>query len=252
MRCALQLYSVRGEAARDLAGTIDQVGRLGLDGVELAGLHGHEAARVREWLDAAGLEVAGMHVGLDELEADARALYRDAETLAASVLVVGWLPASLESTVTRSYVERLDRASRAAREEGFRLAFHTHDAELGVADDGSVLLDRLVADAPQLELELDLGWAWIAGRDPGEVLASLGSRCRIVHVKDFADRGDRTSFTSVGEGAVPFDDALAGARDVEWLVAEQDEGFVPDELSAAARSAAAGLELRERLAARAA
>ena len=144
------------------------------------------------------------------------------------------------------------RPSRAAYEEGFRLAFHTHDAELGVADDGSVLLERLVADAPQLELELDLGWAWIAGRDPGEVLASLGSRCRIVHVKDFADRGDRTSFTSVGEGAVPFDDALAGARDVEWLVAEQDEGFVPDELSAAARSAAAVLELRERLAARAA
>ena len=250
MRCALQLYSVRGEAARDLAGTIDQVGRLGLDGVELAGLHGHEASRVREWLDAAGLEVAGMHVGLDELEADPRPLYRDAEALAASVLVVGWLPASLESAVTRSYVERLDRTSRAAREEGLRLAFHTHDAELGVADDGSVLLDRLVADAPQLELELDLGWAWIAARDPGEVLASLGPRCRVVHVKDFADRGDRTSFTSVGEGAVPFDDALAAARDVEWLVAEQDEGFVPDELSAAARSAAAVLELRERLARR--
>jgi sugar phosphate isomerase/epimerase len=113
-----------------------------------------------------------------------------------------------------------------------------------------VLVDRLVAEAPQLELELDLGWAWIAGRDPGEVLASLGPRCRIVHVKDFADRGDRTSFTSVGEGAVPFDDALAAARDVEWLVAEQDEAFVPDELSAAARSAAAVLELRERLARR--
>jgi sugar phosphate isomerase/epimerase len=239
---------VRGEAARDLAGTIEEVGRLGLDGVELAGLHGNEAVRVREWLDAAGLEVAGMHVGLDELEADPGALYRDAEALATRLLVVGWLPASLESAVTRIYVERLDRASRAAGDEGFRLAFHTHDGELGVADDGSVLLDRLVADAPQLELELDLGWAWIAGRDPGEVLASLGSRCRIVHVKDFADRDDATSFTSVGEGAVPFDEALAAAGDVEWLVAEQDDGFVPDELSAAARSAAGVLDLRARLA----
>jgi sugar phosphate isomerase/epimerase len=248
MRSALQLYSVRGEAARDLAGTIEHVGRLGLDGVELAGLHGHDAARVHEWLDAAGLEVAGMHVDLDELEADPRALYGDAEALAARLLVVGWLPPSLESAVTRSHVERLDRASRAARAEGFRLAFHTHDAELGVADDGSVLLDRLVADAPELELELDLGWAWIAGRDPAEVLSSLGARCRVVHVKDFADRGDRTSFTSVGEGAVPFRDALRTAAFVEWLVAEQDEGFVPDELSAATRSAAAVLDLREQLA----
>jgi len=250
VRCGLQLYSVREEAARDLAGTIEHVGRLGLDGVELAGLHGHEAARVREWLDGAALEVAGVHVGLDELEADPGALYRDARALAAGLLVVGWLPASLESAVTRSYVERLDRASRAARDEGLRLAFHTHDAELRAADDGSVLLDRLLADAPQLELELDLGWAWIAGRDPGEVLASLGPRGPIVHVKDFADRGDRTSFTSVGEGTVPFEDALAGAAHVEWLVAEQDEGFVPDERSAAARSAAGVLELRERLAGR--
>ena len=98
--------------------------------------------------------------------------------------------------------------------------------------------------------------------DPGEQLLPGNGVERVRRMKvvlddvpDFgiialADRGDRTSFTSVGEGAVPFDDALAAARDVEWLVAEQDEGFVPDELSAAARSAAAVLELRERLARR--
>jgi sugar phosphate isomerase/epimerase len=248
-RCALQLYSVRTEAARDLAATIEAVGGLGLDGVELAGLHGHEPQRVREWLDAAGLEVAGMHVDLDELEADPGRLCRDARALAAGLLVVGWLPPSLAADVTRSYVERLDRASRVVGDAGLRLAFHTHDAELATADDGSVLLDRLVADAPALELELDLGWAWIAGRDPGEVLSALGPRCRIVHVKDFADRGDPASFTSVGEGVVPFADALRAAPDVEWLVAEQDDGFVPDELSAATRSAAALLRLREGLAA---
>ena len=247
MRCALQLYSVRDAAARDLAATIEHVGRFGLDGVELAGLFGHDPGRVREWLDAAGLQVAGMHVGLDELESHAAPLYRAAGSLGAELLVVGWLPPSLDSAVTRSYVDRLDRASRAARNAGLGLAFHTHDAELGTADDGSVLLDRLLADAPQLGLELDLGWAWVAGRDPGAVLAELGPRCRIVHIKDFADRGDRSSFTSVGEGAVPFADALRDA-DVEWLVAEQDDVFVPDELSAAARSAAAVLELRDELA----
>ena len=247
MRCALQLYSVRDTAARDLAATIEQVGRFGLDGVELAGLHGHEPGRVREWLDTAGLVVAGMHVGLDELEADAQTVYGAAEALGSELLVVGWLPPSLDSAVTRSYVERLDRASRATRDAGRRLAFHTHDAEFGTAEDGSVMLDRLLADAPQLGLELDLGWAWLAGRDPGALLAALGPRCRIVHVKDFADR-DRSSFTSVGEGRVPFADALRDAADVEWLVAEQDNAFVPDELSAAARSAAAVLELRAQLA----
>lgn len=248
MRCALQLYSVRGEAARDLAATLERVGRLGLDGVELAGLFGHEPDRVRGWLDAAGLAVVGSHVALDQLDDDAGPVVAAAEALGTDLVVVGWLPPSLDSVVTRSYVERLDRASRSVNAAGLRLAFHTHDAELAAADDGSVLLDRLLADAPLLELELDLGWAWIAGEDPAELLARIGDRARVVHVKDFADRGDRSSFTSVGEGAVPFLDALQSAGAVEWLVAEQDDGFVPDELTAAARSAAAVLALRDQLA----
>jgi sugar phosphate isomerase/epimerase len=150
--------------------------------------------------------------------------------------------------VTASYAARLDRAATAAARAGLRLGFHTHDAELLPAADGSILVDRLLADAPLLELELDLGWAWIAGREPGEVLAALGDRCRAVHVKDFADRDDRTSFTSVGEGSVPFLEALRQAPGLEWLVAEQDDRFEPDELSAAARSAAALVDLRRALA----
>ncbi|HEU0337501.1 MAG TPA: sugar phosphate isomerase/epimerase [Gaiellaceae bacterium] len=244
MRCALQLYSVRGAAERDLAAVVEHVGGLGLDGVEVAGLHGHEPRRVRAWLDDAGLAVAAAHVGLDELEADPLPVYRVVETLGADLAVVGWLPPSLSSAVTRGYVERLDRASRAARAAGLRLGFHTHDAELRPADDGSVLLDLLLAGASLLELELDLGWAWIAGRDPAEVLERLGERCRVVHVKDFADRTDPSSFTSVGEGAVPFLEVLRRAQALDWLVAEQDDGFRPDELAAAARSAAAVVRLR--------
>jgi sugar phosphate isomerase/epimerase len=247
VNCALQLYSVRGAAERDLAAVLEHAGELGLDGVELAGLHGHEPRVVRAWLDDAGLAVAGAHVGLEALEAEASALYRTAEALGTSLLVVGWLPPSLESTVTRSYVERLDRAARDTSAAGLRLAFHTHDAELAAADDGSVLVDLLLSRAPLLELELDLGWAWIAGRDPAELLRRCGDRCRIVHVKDFADGEDRSSFTSVGEGAVPFADLLRGAGPLDWLVAEQDDRFEPDELAAAARSAAAVVKLRDLL-----
>ncbi len=247
MRCALQLYSVRGEAARDFAGTIEHVRTFGLDGVELAGLHGHDAREVWRWLDAAGLDVAGFFVGLEALERDPLPVYRAAESLGTERVVVEWLPPSLDVTVTRSYVDRLERASRHARDAGVRLGFHTHDAELRPADDGSVLLERLLSDVPLLDVELDLGWAWIAGRDPGDVLASLGERCTVVHVKDFADRDDPASFTSVDEGAVPFADALHGAAGLEWLVAEQDDGFRPNELDAAARSAAALLTLRASL-----
>jgi sugar phosphate isomerase/epimerase len=247
MRCGLQLYSVRGEAERDFAATIERIGELGLDGVELAGLHGHDPRDVRRLLDEARLEVVASFVSLDDVETDAQAAYAAAEALGTDRIVVGWLPPSRDPAVTHAYAERLDRASRAANDAGLRFGFHTHDAELTEARDGTVLVDLLLAGAPCLELELDLGWAWVAGRDPGEVLERAGERCLAVHVKDFADRDDPSSFTSVGEGAVPFLDALRGKSWVDWLVAEQDERFVPDELGAAARSAAAVRDLRDRL-----
>jgi sugar phosphate isomerase/epimerase len=249
VRCALQLYSVRGEAARDFRATLEHVGGLGLDGVELAGLHGHPPAAVRGWLDDAGLGVAASFVSLDALEDDPDGCYDAAETLGTPRVVVEWLPPSLEAAVTSGYVRRLARAAEHAGAAGIRLGFHTHDAELRAADDGSVLVERLLTEVPALELELDLGWAWIAGREPGDVLAQAGDRCRAVHVKDFAARDDPASFTAVGEGAVPFLEALraAGPGRLEWLVAEQDDAFVPDELAAASRSAAALLALRDAL-----
>ena len=65
---ALQLYTIRDECERDLEATLRAVGELGYEGVELFQLHGHDAARVRGWLDDAGLVAVGRHASAQELE----------------------------------------------------------------------------------------------------------------------------------------------------------------------------------------
>ena len=40
---AIQLYSVRDDAAADMRGTLQKIREMGYDGVEFAGLHGHTA-----------------------------------------------------------------------------------------------------------------------------------------------------------------------------------------------------------------
>ena len=67
---AVQLYSVREDAAKDLAGVLKAIAKMGYDGVEFAGFYGHDAKSVRAMLDEYGLKAEGAHVGINTLMGD--------------------------------------------------------------------------------------------------------------------------------------------------------------------------------------
>ena len=70
---ALQMYTLRNETARDFAGTLREVAKIGYAGVEFAGTDGLSAAELRRLLDDLNLRAAGSHTGLDALEGDLNA-----------------------------------------------------------------------------------------------------------------------------------------------------------------------------------
>ena len=237
-RVGLMLYTVRGECASDIEGTLRTVAEIGYEGVELFDLHGHTPERFREVLDAAGLAVCGRHVSLAALGGELPALAREAEILGTSRIVLGWIEPPGTERDARAVVERLARSADEAAALGLELGFHNHDGELRRLDGGARFVD-LVAAQPRLFLELDLGWAWWAGADPVEVLAETRGRVPLVHVKDFRTRGER-SFCPVGDGGVGYERVApaAVAAGVEWLLVEQDETDGPA-LDAVRRSFAA-------------
>jgi sugar phosphate isomerase/epimerase len=236
-RVGLMLYSVRDECAQDLEATLREVASIGYEGVELFDLHGHEAGRVRSWLDETGLEAAGRHVSLDALEARRDELAAEAGRLGTPRVVLSWVepPRSVEEA--DRLATRLGRRSEEAAARGLELGFHNHDGELRVLDDGRSFLDRLLEQP--LFLELDLGWAWWAGADPVVLLERTRGRVPLVHLKDFERRGER-SFCAVGDGRVGYGRVApaADAAGVEWLIVEQDEAE-GSALQAARRSYAA-------------
>ena len=75
----LQMYTVRDDAQRDLAGTLATVARLGYAGVELAGYAGKTAEEVKALLDANGLRAIGAHVGVDTVTGSPVQAIADAE-----------------------------------------------------------------------------------------------------------------------------------------------------------------------------
>jgi sugar phosphate isomerase/epimerase len=99
----------------------------------------------------------------------------------------------------------------------------------------------LEAAGPEVQFELDLGWVGTGGGDPYELLAALGERAPVVHLKDMAfETGE---FRELGEGDLDIERALETAREagVEWIVYEHDEPADP------AASLAHAAELLERI-----
>jgi sugar phosphate isomerase/epimerase len=88
-----------------------------------------------------------------------------------------------------------------------------------------VLLGELV---PEIEIELDVYWAAVGGRDPVAEIEATAGRVRLLHMKDHT-AGSEPHDAPVGEGTLPMPAIVDAARaaGVEWYIVEQDEPQAP-------------------------
>ena len=68
---AVQVYSVRDNAAKDLRGTLKAIKEMGYDGVEFAGLYGNSPAEIKKMCEEIGLVPISAHVPYVDMVADA-------------------------------------------------------------------------------------------------------------------------------------------------------------------------------------
>ena len=108
------------------------------------------------------------------------------------------------------------RTQAAAR--GIRLGYHNHEFEPAARDAaGTTGLERLFELAgPELVAEVDIYWATVGGVDPAALITALGSRVRLLHIKDGpADSADRDApQVAVGAGRVDVAGAIAAGSAV--------------------------------------
>ena len=222
----LQLYTVRGLAAVDLAGTLRAVSAAGYRSVELAGLPATAPGELGRLLAENGLRAVAAHEGIEPLRAEPDAVADRLNEAGCPRLIVPWLPEEDRTTAddVRRFAAELGAFERVFAGHGIRLGYHNHAFEFAPLD-GTTVWDVLLAELPaSVELELDVYWASVGGRDPVEVLRGAADRVRLLHMKDRAP-GSEPRDVPAGEGILPFPAIVAAARaaGVEWYIAEQDE-----------------------------
>lgn len=246
---AVQVYSVREEAARDFRGTMERVKRMGYDGVELAGLYNNTPGAVRSILTELELPAVSAHVPYLELMGDMDGTIEKYREIGCEYIVVPYLNEELRPGHGRfgEVVENIAKIGRACAEHDVRLLYHNHEFEFVRMPDGRFGLDYLFENVPAelLQTEIDTCWVKVAGLDPAAYITHYSGRAPVVHLKDYVGAQTQNMYELIGlegkggqqAGGFEFRPAGAGVQDfgaiieaaqaagTRWLVVEQDAHY---------------------------
>jgi len=232
---AIQLYTLRDQTARDMIGTLHRVADLGYGAVEFAGFGNATSTEIVSALTARGLRPIAAHIPLYELRRRPERVIDELATIGCSFVIIPWL--AKKEYRSREAVKRLaseiTELSARLAPSGLRLGYHNHDFEFA-SPDRTGLWDSLVnAVPPTVLFELDVYWATYAGMSPAALIAELGERIKLLHMKDMAPGPDR-AIVPPGGGLLPWAEIVSAGRrtGVEWYVVEIDNQSDP--LTAAA------------------
>ncbi len=223
----LQLFAVRAEVEKDLAGTLGRLSQIGYRGVEPWGhdgssmnWKGHDARTLRRMLDDNGLICCGFHLGTTALTDNLAQSIDFAQVLGNRFLIVAWDKPRMSSVEgIGELAEILNRASRTLAPLGMYCGYHSHDFDAQTVD-GRIAWDLLFEKTdPEVVMQLDIGNYASGGGDPVATLRRFPNRARSLHLKEHG--GPINSV--IGEGAMDWPtifDLVDTQQNTEWLVVE--------------------------------
>ena len=182
---ALQLYSVRNLLAKDFAGTVRKVADIGYAGVEaLTWFPGVTVADAARELKGLGLEVAAVHSGLPVGE-KRNEVIEQVRAFGCKRIISGLGPDNFKTLDgIKKSCDTFNEAGAFAMQNGMQLGIHNHWWEIepvGTVFPYQIMLERL---DKSVFFELDVYWVKVGGLDPAKVVAELGARAPLLHIKD--------------------------------------------------------------------
>jgi sugar phosphate isomerase/epimerase len=227
---ALQLYSIREDAAKDTAGVIAAVAKMGYDGVEFAGYYSHSAQELRKMLDDNGLKAAGTHIGIDTLLGDEfQRTVEFNQTLGNKFLIVPGLPHERTSSpdAWKQTAELFNEIAAKLKPLGMYTGYHNHHTEFAPMD-GQLPWDIFFGNTVKdVVMQFDVGNALHGGGKAAHFLKAYPGRALTVHVKEYSATNDKAL---IGEGDVDWKeifDLCESIGGTQWYIVEQESYAYP-------------------------
>lgn len=242
-KLGLQLYSIKEATAENFLGTLEKVAAMGYEGVQFAGFFDHSAEEVKAKMDELGLEAAGAHLPIEDLQGDIDELLAYHKTIGNNLLIVPWIGEDMRTTAEdyKRTAALFNTVGEKLAKEGFALGYHNHEFEFDVFDGKSgfeILYEN--TNPAFMKMELDCFWATHAGFDPLEIIEKNAERCVSLHIKDLKLVDDKPVSTELGTGTIDIASLVKSGKThkVDWFIVEQED-FTGDPVDSAAVNAKA-------------
>ena len=226
----LELYSVRGELAKDLLGTVAAVGKMGYQVVEFYAPYldwtSDTAKSVRQVMDDSGLKCHSTHNNGPSFTPDGmkKAIALN-QIIGSQCLIMASAPRVTGIDGWKTLGDQLTALSEQLKPMRMSTGYHNHQVEWRPVD-GQRPMDVLAASTPKdVVLQFDVGTCLEVGADPIAWINANPGRIKSVHCKDWAPgAGYNVAF---GEGEAPWKrifDAVETTGGVEYYLIEQETG----------------------------
>jgi sugar phosphate isomerase/epimerase len=224
----LELYSVRGELAKDLPGTITAVGKMGYEVVEFYAPYlnwtTETAKDVRKRLDDLGVKCHSTHnSGPSFTEDGLKKAIELNQIIGSKYLIMSSAPRATGIDSWKTVAQQLTSISEKLKPLGLATGYHNHQIEWRPLE-GQRPMDVIAAGTPKdVVLQFDVGTCVEVGADPIAWINAHPGRIKSVHCKDWSkEKGYAVAF---GEGDAPWKqifEAVEKNGGVEYYLVEQE------------------------------
>ncbi len=184
----VQLYTFRNDMAADALGTLKKIAALGIKQIESAKsskghYYGLTPKEMKKACTDLGMTLRSGHVHIDDKW---KQTMDDAAASGQEYLICSTMPTDGQTTDNyKKVAETFNKAGEACKKLGLKFGYHNHEYEFA-SHDGNVLYDVLLnnTEAELVNMEMDLGWVIVAGKNPLDYFKKYPGRFPLWHLKD--------------------------------------------------------------------
>ncbi|MBL7872179.1 MAG: sugar phosphate isomerase/epimerase [Cyclobacteriaceae bacterium] len=184
----LQLYSLRNEIPKDVAGSLALINKWGIKEIEGGGTYGMTQEEFNALCKKNNLKMVSIGAGFEELEKDPAAVAAKAKQFGATYVMCAWIPHTGDDFTladTEKAIAVFSKAGKVLKAQGLSLCYHIHGYEFRDYE-GGTLFDLMVKklDKTYVNFEMDVFWVKHPGQDPVALLKKYPGRFPLMHLKD--------------------------------------------------------------------
>lgn len=225
---SIQLYSVRGDCAKDFDGTLAALAKMGFEGVEFAGYHKYDgkAKELKAKLDELGLKAAATHIGTGQLRGDAlEKTIEFHQIIGCKFLIVPGDGDFVNPDKNQALADFFNDTAAKLKPFGMACGYHNHSHEFATSGDSNYWEIFAKRTNQDVILQVDFGWAAVGGQDGPDLVKRHPDRMQVVHLKPTVVNDEAGKKAILGQDSVAWAPIIKACRETggtEWFTLEQE------------------------------